>query len=63
MKYIQFTIDGYRGIVEPLTIKIKEGSPIALVGFNESGKSTIIDAIYAFDFENDIYNDTYKQFR
>lgn len=61
MKYIQFTIDGYRGIVEPLTIKIKEGSPIALVGFNESGKSTIIDSIYAFDFENDIYNDTYKQ--
>lgn len=61
MKYIEFNIKNYRGIVEPLKIKIKEGSPIALVGFNESGKSTIIDAIYAFDFENDDSNEKYKQ--
>lgn len=61
MKYKRFIIENYRGIIEPLEIKIKQGRPIALVGLNESGKSTILDAIFAFDYQNDNLNKKYKQ--
>ena len=61
MKYTRFTINSYRGIVNPLIINVKENSPVALVGLNESGKSTIIDAIFAFDADNDALNENYLQ--
>ena len=61
MKYTKFTIKKYRGIINPLVLNIKENSPIALVGLNESGKSTIIDAIFAFDYLNDEFNSKYNQ--
>lgn len=61
MKHKRFIIENYRGIIEPLEIKIKQGKPIALVGLNESGKSTILDAIFAFDYQNDTLNKKYKQ--
>lgn len=61
MKYTRFTIKKYRGIINSLILNIKENSPIALVGLNESGKSTIIDAIFAFDYVNDEFNSKYNQ--
>lgn len=61
MKYKRFIIENYRGVIQPLEIKIKQGKPIALVGLNESGKSTILDAIFAFDYQNDSLNKKYHQ--
>jgi ABC-type cobalamin/Fe3+-siderophores transport system ATPase subunit len=53
MKYIRFEIDNYRGISEKLTIDLEKSSLIPLIGINECGKTTILQAIYCFDYVND----------
>lgn len=52
MHFKKFVISNYRAIQQPLTIDL---SPriIPLVGVNECGKTTILQAIYAFDSTND----------
>ena len=52
MKYLKFTIENYRAIREKITIDL---SPriIPLVGVNECGKTTILQAIFCFDYIND----------
>jgi len=51
MKYLSFLIQNYRAIKE---LKIDLGNKlIPLVGINECGKTTILQAIYAFDCSND----------
>ena len=57
MKYKKFIIKNYRGIVGPLTIDIERDHLIPIVGVNESGKTTILHAILAFDHYNDKQND------
>ena len=52
MKYIQFRILNYRAI-DDLTINIKKNKIVPLIGTNESGKTTILQAIYSFDYAND----------
>ena len=52
MKYLKFRIKNYRAI-EDITIDIKKNKIVPLIGTNESGKTTILQAIYAFDFSND----------
>jgi predicted ATP-dependent endonuclease of OLD family len=51
MRYISFNIFRYRAI-ENIEIKL-ENRLIPLVGVNECGKTTILQAIYSFDQSND----------
>ncbi|MDY6072148.1 MAG: AAA family ATPase [Bacilli bacterium] len=53
MKYNKFIIKNYRAIEGPLEIDIKKNKLVPLIGANESGKTTILQAIYAFDYAND----------
>lgn len=53
MKYKKFIIDGYRGIGEVTEINISKESLIPIIGKNESGKTTCLEAILAFDNIND----------
>ncbi len=56
MKYKKFIIDNYRGIDGPLSIDIDRDTLIPIIGVNESGKTTILHAILAFDHINDKQN-------
>ncbi|MFC6262419.1 AAA family ATPase [Flavobacterium panici] len=53
MRYKKFIIDGYRGISEITEINISKESLIPIIGKNESGKTTCLEAILAFDYNND----------
>ncbi len=63
MKYIDFTIKNYRAIVGPLVIDVSKPYLTPIVGVNESGKTTILQAIFAFDCLNDELNDDGHQLR
>ena len=53
MKYTKFTIENYKGIKKlDLDLSIQPDHKIyTLVGLNESGKTTILEAINDFEFE------------
>lgn len=53
MKYNKFTIRNYRAITDSIEINVKNNKLVPLIGANESGKTTILQAIYAFDYAND----------
>lgn len=57
MKYKKFIVKNYRGIIGPLTIDIERDHLMPIIGVNESGKTTILHAILAFDYYNDKSND------
>ena len=57
MKYKKFTIHNYRAITGPLEIAVERRTLTPIVGVNESGKTTILHAVFAFDFYNDQFND------
>lgn len=54
MKYIQFEIEGYRAIEKGVVAVSNNLIPV--IGINESGKTTILQAILAFDKNKDRYN-------
>lgn len=56
MKYESFTIENYRAIESKLVVPVSQRI-IPLVGVNECGKTTILKAIYCYDFTNDEYSD------
>jgi energy-coupling factor transporter ATP-binding protein EcfA2 len=56
MRYSKFIIKGYRGISDLVEIDIKKESLIPIIGKNESGKTTLLEAINSFDFNNDNEN-------
>ena len=56
MRYVKFTISNYRGIEGPLEINILKNSLIPIIGVNECGKTTILQALLAFDIYNDDMN-------
>ena len=56
MRYLTFTIDQYRGIKTPLTVNIRRKSLIPIVGVNECGKTTILEALLSFDSYSDTQN-------
>lgn len=56
MEFKKFIIKNYRAIREPLEINVGKNSLIPIIGVNESGKTTILQAIYAFDYFNDELN-------
>lgn len=53
MKYLGFEIQNYRAIEDKLTIDLRKNKLLPVVGINESGKTTILQAIYCFDYLND----------
>lgn len=57
MRYLKFTINNYRAINGPLEIDLDRKSLIPIIGINESGKTTILQAIFAFDYYNDELNE------
>ena len=52
MKYLTFTIENYKAISK-VVIDIDKNRLLPLIGANESGKTSILQAIYAFDYSND----------
>jgi len=56
MKYKSFVIKNYKGISEPTEISLTKKSIIPIIGVNESGKTTVLEAILAFDKYNDYTN-------
>ena len=53
MRYKKFIIHNYRGISTKTEINISKESLIPIIGKNESGKTTFLEAIFTFDFYND----------
>ena len=56
MRYKSFTIENYRAIKDKVIIDL-EKRVIPLVGINECGKTTILQAIFCFDYGNDTYDE------
>ncbi|MBD3639218.1 MAG: AAA family ATPase [Crocinitomicaceae bacterium] len=56
MKYKKFVIKNYKGITDEIVINLEKNSLIPIIGINESGKTTILQAIFAFDKVNDHLN-------
>ena len=48
----QFIIENYKGI-ENIELDFSRNDLVLLLGINESGKTTILKAIEAFDYRND----------
>lgn len=57
MKYVKFAVRNYRAIDGPLEIDLSKESLIPIIGINECGKTTILQALFAFDHNNDALND------
>lgn len=53
MKYRKFKIKGYKGISDLTELSLVNESLIPIIGKNESGKTTFLEAINSFDFSND----------
>lgn len=56
MRYKKITIKNYRAITNEIEINIEKNSLTPIIGINESGKTTILQAIFAFDKFNDSLN-------
>lgn len=56
MKYSKFTLKDYKAIAGELEIGIRK-SLLPVIGINESGKTSILWGIFAFDEANDSLND------
>lgn len=57
MKYLSFTIKKYRAIENDLVVNLEKNKLLPIIGINECGKTTILHAIFSFDFYNDSFND------
>lgn len=53
MRYKRFIIEHYRAIEDAIAIDLENQSLIPLIGVNECGKTTILQAIFGFDSAND----------
>ena len=56
MKYTKFTLKDYKAIAGELEIDIKK-SLLPIICINESGKTSILWGIFAFDEANDALNE------
>lgn len=58
MRYLGFTISDYKAISVNLDIDISKKTLLPIIGINESGKTSILSAIFTFDSSNDSLNDS-----
>lgn len=56
MKYLSFTIKKYRAIEKDLIVSLEKHRLVPIIGINECGKTTILRAIFAFDYHNDSFD-------
>ena len=56
MRISKFKIENYRAIQEPILIDVERDPLTAIIGVNESGKTTILHGVFAFDPHNDRLN-------
>lgn len=63
MRYLKFVVSNYRAIVGPLEIDVSKPRLLPIIGINESGKTTVLHALFAFDHYNDDLNDDGRQLR
>ena len=56
MKYKKFIIENYKAITNTIEIDLEKNSLIPIIGINECGKTTILNAIFAFDSYNDSFD-------
>lgn len=63
MRFKRFTIRNYRAVTGPLHVDVDRKSLIPIIGINESGKTTILHAIFAFDHFNDKLNEDGRHLR
>jgi len=59
--YTNFRVQGFRGL-ENVSLDLSKNALILLLGLNESGKTSILKAIEAFDFNNDPQYESLKSF-
>jgi hypothetical protein len=57
MRYKAFEIRNYRAISGPLSVDVGRRNLFPIIGINESGKTTVLQAIFSFDHFNDDLND------
>src|SRR5476651_2156853 len=57
MDYQKFLIRNYKAIVGPLEVNVEKNALIPIIGVNECGKTTILQAIFSFDHYNDQLNE------
>ncbi|TGK38472.1 hypothetical protein EHQ13_16330 [Leptospira gomenensis] len=60
MHITKFLLKNYRAITSEVSVSLEKQSLIPIIGVNECGKTTILNAIFAFDFNNDSLNDKGK---
>jgi hypothetical protein len=53
MEYKEFIISDYRAIKGPLSVSINRSNVVPIIGVNECGRTTILQAILCFDQYND----------
>ena len=53
MKYSRFNIHAYKGIKSLVSLDLSKSSLIPIIGVNECGKTTILEALLCFDSHND----------
>ena len=53
MRYLEFRIERYRSIDDPIVVDVENYPLLPIVGLNESGKTSILEAIFALDHGND----------
>lgn len=53
MEFQSFSVSNYRAIRDEIKLSLKNKGLIPLVGINECGKTTILHAIFSFDYIND----------
>ncbi|MGJ4754748.1 AAA family ATPase [Leptospira kmetyi] len=63
MHITKFYIENYRAITDRIEISIDKESLIPIIGVNECGKTTILNAIFAFDYSNDSLNENGKHLK
>ncbi|MFZ1809218.1 MAG: AAA family ATPase [Cyclobacteriaceae bacterium] len=60
MRFRKFIIKSYKAISGETTIDISKNSLFPIIGVNECGKTTILNAIFAFDTFNDHFDSTIR---
>jgi predicted ATP-dependent endonuclease of OLD family len=56
MRYTAFKINDYKAIEGELVVNLSKSQLLPIIGVNESGKTSILGAIFAFDRQNDTLN-------